>query len=135
MADLSTIRTGLQTRLLTITGLRAYATWPDTITCPAALVRPVEWDYRMAIGNVNRGLFEIILLAAPTQEGLVRGQDKIDAYLDDTGVTSIKVALEAGKTLGGAATTLVVRGWRVYGSLEVAGIEYLGARIEVEVWS
>ncbi len=137
MSSLSNIRDGIKTRLQTITALanRAYDTWPDQILTPCAIVKPISWEYRQAMGNVNKLLFEIVIVAASVQPGLERAQDALDAYLEDDSATSIKKALEGGKTLSGYATTLQVPGWRDYGSIEIGGIEYLGAVVDVEVWA
>ncbi len=135
MADLSGIRDGLRARLATIAGLRAHATWPDQITCPAAIVRPSGMDYHESLSGKCALTFDVLLLAAPIQPGLDRAQKALDGYLDDSGPTSVKAAIEADGTLGGVADDLVVTGWRDYGSLEVNGTDYLGVRIEVQVWA
>ncbi len=135
MASLSAIRTGLKTRLATITGLKAHDVWPDTVNCPAALVRPTSWDYRQSIGDNNRITFEVVVLAASLQNGLARAQEQLDPFLDDVGKSSIKAALEGDKTLSSSATTLNVVRATDYGSLVVGDIEYMGARFEVEVWA
>ncbi len=134
MADFSAIRDGIQTRIETITGLRAYSVWPDTVNAPAVLVKPLRWGYRRAIGNVNQAAFELLVIVS-MGAGLARAQAALDAYLDDTGVTSIKAAIEGGKTLGGIVDTLVVDGWRDYDSYEINGVDYLGAKINLEVWA
>lgn len=136
MASLSSLRDGIKTRLATISGLRAYDTWPDQPNVPAAIVKPLRWDYRQAIGGVNRVTFEIIILAAGYDASTIgRAQEKLDAYLDDTGSNSVKAAIEADKTLSGSASTLQVPGWTDYGVLDANGIEYMGAKLEVEVWA
>ena len=135
MASHAAIREGLKARLATIAGLRAYAAWPDTVVAPAALVKPARWTYHEAMGNGQHvARYEVLLLGAALQQGLAKAQDVTDAYLDDAGATSIKAAIEADQTLGGAATTLVVLGWRDYDSVVLNSAEYLGVIFDVEVW-
>jgi hypothetical protein len=134
MASVSAIRDGLRTRLATITGLRAYDVWPDQVHAPAAMVQPVRGRYKEALGGVPRLTFRVVLAAAPVQRGLARGEDVLDPYLDDTGATSIKAALEGDKTLGGIVASLHAVEWDDYGLVAIGGVDYVGASVEVEVW-
>jgi DNA-binding NtrC family response regulator len=61
-------------------------------------------------------------------------QDAVDQYLNSTGALSIKAAVEADVTLGGAAYTSRVTGWSDYGTIVIGGTEYMGARLSVEAW-
>lgn len=135
MADYSDIRARLKTRLLTISGLRVYATVPDKPETPAAIIRPLRMDYQQSMGatGANRVPFEIIVLT-PLSASNERSQDLLDAYLDESGTYSLKAAIEGDKTLGGTVDTLHVAGWRDYGMIEWVGIPYLGVRVDVEVW-
>ena len=64
------------------------------------------------------------------------GQRILDAYLATTGALSVRAAVEGDVTLGGAADTLAVLGFRDYGGLSLGGggPEYLGVRFDVAVW-
>ena len=130
--DLSTVRTGIQTKLTSITGLTAYATFPDQIAAPCAIVKPssCEMDSTFDGDGDNDLLFEVLLLAAPLQNGMVRGQEKLDGYLDDSGTSSVKAAIEAG------GLYRVMR-WRDYGPHEVppgSGQVFLAAVFDVLVY-
>jgi hypothetical protein len=134
--DYSDIRDRLKTRLVTISGLRVYATVPDKPEMPAAIIRPLRLDYQQSMGGAlgaNRVPFEIILLT-PLSASNERSQATLDAYLDNSGTYSLKAAIEGDKTLGGTVHTLHVSGWRDYGPIEWVGITYLGVRVDVEVW-
>lgn len=137
VADLSAIRSGLAARLATLTSLRAaHATWPDQVTTPCAIVMPRSGNWRLALAGVPTFSFEVTLLVAPLQQrGLKRAQDELDAYLDDTGAGSVHAAIRGDVTLGGTVSTCDVTGFTDYGGLEVNGVEYLGVKIEVEVWA
>ncbi len=129
--DLSTVRTGIQSKLSTITGLKAYATWPDQLAAPCAIVKPSSCEMDSDFDGDNDLLFEVLVLAAPIQNGMVRGQDVLDAYLDDSGASSVKAAIEAG------GAYRVMR-WRDYGPHDVppgSGAVYLAAVFDVLVYS
>lgn len=136
--SVATIRDGLKTRLATISGLRAHDVWPDTVNTPAAIVRPDRREFALSMGSspaaANALYFVVTLYAASTENGLARAQEAADAYLDDSGASSIKAAIETDKTLSGTATTCRVVRWYDYDTYQVGDIEYLGVRFEVEVW-
>lgn len=135
-ATISQVRKGLETQLKAITGLRAHATWPDTVNAPAAIVKPMSGQYHEAMGSpgYSAQTYEITLVIAATEKGLARGQEALDPYLDDTGTKSIKAAIEGDVTLGGLVQTLIVSGWDTYGSIAIGTVEYIGAKLHVNVW-
>lgn len=137
MADLSAIRAGLAARFATISALRySYTTWPDQIVAPCAITMPREATWREALGGAPTFVFEVTLLAAPwADRGIPRAQEALDAYLDDTGSSSVHAALRGDRTLGGTAHTADVAGFTNYGAVEVNGIEYLGCILTVNVWA
>lgn len=136
MATILTIRDGLKDRLATITAManRSHDVWPAKINTPAALVKPLAMSAKQSMGGLRILTFEIILLASSVSQSTIeRAQDALDAYLYDTGSTSIIAALEGDKTLGGKVDTLDVR-WDDYGTIEISGVEYLGVKFLVTVW-
>ena len=133
MGTLAAIRDELAEQLNTISGMHASATWPDIINLPAALVKVVSQNYDETFGGKTGYSFEIIFLAAVMDAGYSRGQDALDAYLEATGASSIKAAIETDKTLDTEADYAVVRGWRDYGGVEVNGQEFWGCVFDVEV--
>ena len=128
----SSVRDGLKTRLQTIAAIRNYYdTIPDSINTPAAVVGQVEveFDASMVRGS-DRGLVDVLLFASRMSER--SGQDLLDGFLNSTGSTSVKTAIEADRTLGGAVnTTRVLRATPI--ATTIAGVEYLGYRYEIEV--
>lgn len=135
--NLANVRDGIKTQLATITGLRAHDVWPDQINTPAALVKPTGWTYDLSMGSsrgIDHAVFDIVVLAASAQNGLARGQDALDQYLASSGATSILAAIKADKTLSGYAQTCALSGGTDYGTLEVNDIDYVGARLTLEVW-
>ncbi len=132
------VRDGIKAALASVSGLRTYDVWPDTVNCPCALVRPVRYEAHTTFASRATLHCEVVLLAAPTQDGLARGQDKLDGYLDSNGASSVIAALEAAPTfpVSGADTCegSMVAGWQDYGSMEVGGGDYLGVRLAIECW-
>ena len=54
-------------------------------------------------------------------------QNKIDGYCSSTGSSSIKLAVESDKTLGGKAFDTRVTEIRTYSSVTVGDVKYLAA--------
>jgi len=133
------IRLGLQTQLATISGLRAYDVWPTTINPPVAVVRPLSGVYHEDEDGSVTHHFEITLLL---QLGnLIVAQEELDAYIATEGELSVPNALEADPTLGGAAHSTSVTGWRDCGTMRVGADEdgrapeFMGVRFDVEVFA
>lgn len=132
MGSLASIRTGLKTRLATITGINAYDVAPGTPNLPAAMVLPgsIEFDESMGRGS-DLLTFEVRLLVAESTMEL--SQTQLDAYLAGSGASSVKAAIEGDATLAGAADWTRVTRVVSYGQIEHNGVTYLGARFAVEV--
>ena len=128
----SQVRDGLKTRLLTISGLRAYDLIPDTVTPPAAVVG--QLDFTFDIDNA-RGLdqAQVDVLVIVQRFSERSGQDLLDSYLSGSGATSIKAAIESDRTLGGAVNTLRVTGAEA-GTYESQGVEFLSYRYRITIW-
>lgn len=137
MTSLRAIRLGLKTQLETVSGLRAYDVWPTTINPPVAIVRPISGSFSESFGGFVLYQFEIMLLL---QLGdMIVAQEQLDTYIATDGATSIPSAVEADPTLGGAAHSASVTGWRDVGTMRVGaddqgnGPEFMGVRFETEV--
>jgi len=128
----SQVRDGLKTRLLTISGLRAYDLIPDTVTPPAAVVG--QLDFTFDIDNA-RGLdqAQVDVLVIVQRFSERSGQDLLDTYLAGSGASSIKTAIEGDRTLGGAVNTLRVTGAEA-GTYESQGVEFLSYRYRITIW-
>lgn len=127
------VRDGLADTMRTVNGLRVYDVWPDTISLPAAVVKPVSGTPGLAFGDgVARLLFEVHLFVSLS--GPLRvAQDALDGYLAFDGPLSVSAAIEADISLGGRVQYARVLGWRAYDTKQVAGTEVLGAVVDVEV--
>lgn len=141
--SIATIRTAMATALQTVavpngTGtLRAHDILPDQVAPPAAVILPgdpaIEYDQVMGDPGHGDGAdtlhFVVLVLVGRTSERVA--QDALDAYMDPTGASSVKIALEGN--LGGAAVDCSVvsvarPAYETYGA-----DEYLGIRFTVEV--
>lgn len=130
MASLSELRTGIATNLATISGLRTAATIPDSPNPPVAIISPdgITYDDTFARG-MQEYRFTISVLVGLVAER--SSQNKIDGYCSSTGSSSIKLAVESDKTLGGKAFDTRVTEMRTYSSVTVGDVKYLAAEFIV----
>jgi len=134
MATLSELRSGIATQLANITGLRTNSIVPDTIQPPIAIVEPTSVNYDKTMA---RGLL-VLNFKAPDFLGRppVRTRQKaIDAYISNTGSSSIKQVLESNRTLGGKCNDLRVTNLSSYGSITIGDTPYLAAEFAVVVYA
>jgi hypothetical protein len=132
MASVSAIRDGLRARLATISGLRAYARLQGDIEVPGAVVVPSGGTYDSTMGRGSDDMvFEVRLAVSRADDRTA--QELLDQYLAGAGAKSVKAAIEADKTLGGVVDFARVAGWDDYGDVTVAGVQYFGTTLTVEV--
>lgn len=130
--NLQGIRAGLGTALDTITGLRVFDYVPDNAPTPAAIVGPLEIQYGAAMQDGLHNMNTNVTVFDGRMSDR-NSQDRIDAYVNPTGASSVKAALEADVTLGGACYTLQVTGATPV-TVTMAGVEYNGYRFEVLIY-
>ncbi len=128
----SGVKTGIQTALDTIAGLRCFDNVPDALAPPAAVVEPIEVDFHSAMGTALTTYRAYILVIVGRMSERA-AQDKLDSYLATTGAGSIKAALEVDKTLGGACSSSIVT-TATPRSVTVSGVEMLAYRYEMEIY-
>lgn len=132
--SVSAIRTALATSLGSISGLRTSATVPDDPKPPVAIVLPPTISYDTSMG---RGLdtyeFSILVMVGRLSERTA--QASLDAYANPSGAASIKTAIEADRTLGGAAQSCRVTDMRNVGPMSIAENTYLTAEFVVTVYA
>ena len=133
MASLSSIRTGLSTRLATILGLSVYSYVPDSIEPPTAVVgvmSSVDYDSTMSRGS---DMYEIPLYLYVSRVDAELSQDSLDEFLAGSGSSSIKQAIEGDTTLGGVVSSARVVEASNYGVYTINSIDYLGVEFSVEI--
>lgn len=130
MASMTEIRDGLADRMATISGLRVSSYVPDAPRPPIAIVLPQRIEFDL---NAQRGadtfFLRVMLLVSRADDRA--SQSNLDAYI--VGEGSIKAAIEADRTLGGAADTCRVTSLDNYNYVPVGDTLYLGADFNVEV--
>lgn len=132
--DAYAIQAGMATAAKTVSGLRAFATLPDAIEPPVFAPLELELSYDQAFGGLTETVFTCQVFTSRGDTDT--GRKLLIGYVAESGATSIKAALEADRTLGGVAKTLIVERVRGAGRLyEVGGIDYLGAQFDVRVWA
>ena len=130
MALISDLRNGLATNLATISGLRTAATMPDNPNPPIAIVIPstISFDDTFQRG-MQTYTFNVLVVVGRADERTA--QNKLDAYCASTGSSSIKLAVERDKTLGGKAFDVRLTEMRNYGQIVIGEIGYLSAEFTV----
>ncbi len=110
--SLAAIRQGLATNLQVIpeTQVSPYIILP---TPPTIWVARIDLEYDRAMGSRLAGMkytdeYTATIQAMTNFDDPQRGQEILDQYLAGSGAYSVKDALEADKTLGGAADTIWV---------------------------
>lgn len=137
MASLSDIRTALGNRISAGTGLRVLPEARDQVSPPVAVILPGQ---PIAVyGSTMDGAFTvnlrilIVLSDAPPDEKVQRA---LDAYLGigaNAGADSIAGAIQQDPTLGGVVHYAVPLSASNYGRVNYNGIDYFGARMEVQI--
>ena len=134
MTDINAIRRAIASNLGTISGLRTSAELPDNPNPPIATVSLDTIDYDQAM---KQGLtlfnFTVIVIVGRAAER--QAQRNLDAYCSQNGASSIKLAVESDKSLGGNAFDVRVAGMNNIGSLQLNDQEYLAAEFSVTVYA
>lgn len=130
MALVSDLRIGISNNLATISGLRTSPTLPDNPNPPIALITPISVSYDDVF---KRGMqtytFVVSVIVGRADERTA--QNKLDAFVSSTGSSSIKLAVESDKTLGGKAFDTRVTEMRNYGQLTIGDVIYLSAEYTI----
>lgn len=135
MASVTAIRQGLADAVAAIDGLRTEATVPAQINPPVAIIGApsIEYDASFSRG-ADRYVFEVSLFVSSASARA--SQNNLDAYLESEGTNSVKVAIEADPTLGGAAhTARVVSCTPAEEVNDGAALTYLAVKFQVEVYA
>jgi hypothetical protein len=134
--DFLAIHKGLATAAATVSGLRTAAKLGDTVNPPFFAPIEHEIDYQQTFGTSGMTTTVFTCGLFVSRGDTDAGQALLVEYLNPAGPTSIRAALEADRTLGGAAKQLIVSRVRGSGRLyQVAGTDYLGAMYDVTVWA
>jgi len=134
--SLSGIRSLIDTALDGITGLNHAVSVPSVVIPPFAFpalrpTEPVSFDLSAQNASMVYHLYvEVLVNKGATVE---QAQDDLDPYLQSAGSSSIKSTIEA-ISWGTTADCCRVTGITNYGPAVYGGMEYLGARLGLDVW-
>lgn len=132
MADINELRTALATNLGTISGLRTSTFIPDQPNPPIAIVQLDRVQYHMDFRNgMSEYNFVIQLIVGRADERTA--QRTLDGYCNSTGASSVQLAVESDRTLGGKAFDCIVTEMSSYGPVLVNDTTYLGAEWQIRV--
>lgn len=136
--DVAAIRAALASALATVTDgagtdLQSTGYAPDSADPPWAYVADMQGAYDASMDGLVDLTATVRLLTSRSEDR--RGQELLDAFLKDSGATSVKAAIESDPTLGGKCSDLAVTGWDGYASVELAGVEYYGADLTVVIYA
>jgi hypothetical protein len=134
VGNITAMREGLAANASTIEGLRVNQEIPEQVAVPAFVVlgiNEIDFDKTMVRGT-DRITFDCLLIASRADAR--NAQRTLDAYLSLSGPESIKVALQSDATLGGTCEDLRLVRINDYGALDIGGVTYLSARLEVEIY-
>lgn len=134
MASISQIRTALTSTITgAIPGLEGHAKVPESINVPAFMVIPRETDFTVAMGRgVDKPGLDVVVLVSRSDDELA--QLALDDYVNGFGPKSIREAVWNNRSLGLTNTEATVVRMSDYGALfEVGGVDYVGARLAVDV--
>jgi hypothetical protein len=134
VASITDLREAISANLATISGLRVTSAGyiPDNINPPYAMVMPNSADYHQAFHN-GLTTYSFTVTVVVGRVDARNGQAYLDAYCSPTGASSIKLAIESDRTLGGNAFDCVVTGMRNYGSIVLSENTYLAAEFDLVV--
>jgi len=130
---ISDLRQGLVDNLQTIPNLRVYATLPDVVKPPAALITLDKITYnRQMQSGMSEYDFKVSVVLGRVSERVA--QQNLDLLVAPSG-DSVKAAIESDKTLGGNAFDVFVPELSAYGAVNINGIDYLSAEFSVQVFA
>lgn len=132
MASIDELRSGIATNLATISGLRTSAFIPDNPNPPLATIQLNRVQYHQ---DFKRGMteynFAVQVIVGRVDER--SAQKRLDDYCSSTGASSVSLAVESNRTLGGKAFDCIVTEMTNYGSVVISDITYLAAEFNVRV--
>jgi len=128
---ISDLRAGLVANLQTIPDIRVYATLPDVVNPPSALITLDRVEYQQQNNNaMSIYTFKVTIVLGRVSERVA--QENMDVLVAPTGV---KAAIESDRTLGGNAYEVNIQEMSSYGAVSINGIDYLSAEFSVLVYA
>ena len=127
--NLSDVRSAITTQLQTIPRFRCYDTFPGQISPPAAVLALGPGRYEEDFDGAITVQWTAIVLLSRADDS--KAQQALDRYLS-TGFGTIVEAINGDSTLSGTVDSCRLTGWNEPATFTVAGIDYIGAEINIE---
>jgi hypothetical protein len=134
MASITDIRAGLASQIGAVPGLRTTTETPDTISPPIAIINVSNVSYDKA-GSRGLDEYNFVITLIVGRVGERTAQRLLDSYVSTTGASSLKLAVESDRTLGGKCDTLRVTEMRNYGQTVIGEVTYLASEFNVVVYA
>lgn len=128
--NLQTVRQNLTAVVENVNALRVYDTVPTQISPPAAVVILGDGTYSNDFDAAMLVNYTVLILLTRADDR--HGQERLDEFLS-IGNDSIYHQLGHDPTLGGACDSARVVGWNQPATFSIAGIDYIGVEVTVEV--
>jgi len=131
--DVGAVNLGIATAASEITGLNCYGVKPDSIVEPAFYPRRTDIHYDESMGRGQdriAGTWHLLVSRSDDEAG----QAVMNSFLKGAGASSLKAAIQADRTLGGACVTLRVVKAEAHRMITVGETEYYGAEISIDVY-
>ena len=123
---------GLETRLVTITGLRVFDHVPDNFAPPCAFVLPDSINYWEGFsGGDAQHRWTVTVIVGRTADRAA--QRSLFEYISYSAPKSVRAAIEADRTLGGVCQTLLVERADNIRMLTQGDANYLAADFAVRI--
>ena len=132
--NITDIRQGIEDKLETVAGLRAYSEIPDNpqVPCAVVVLNSVSYDQ-----SFQRGLSELDfnITVIVGRFSVQQAQEHMNDYAGN-GAKSIKTAVQSDRTLGGSAADAVLSSMNGISALDLNdGNNYLGMEFSVTVYA
>jgi hypothetical protein len=130
--SVTAVANGIKNQLATVEGLRTFSYQPEQLNPPLAFPILNAVDYHRAFGGGDVVMdWSIMVIVGRYLDRVAHAN--LDAYLAFSGATSIREAIEADKSLGGACKTLVLESAANINSLTVAEADFLSIEFQLTV--
>lgn len=129
--NLAAVMDELGDKLDSVVGLRVYRYPPDSLQPPAAIVSyPESYDYDETMGRgMDRMVIPVVLVVGRASDRASR--DQLGPYLDGSGVTSVKQAVESGSSIEFDAVRAT---GAEFDMVQIAGVDYVAATVRFDVF-
>lgn len=128
--NLATVMDQLASQVATISGLRVYAYPPGSLTPPAAVVGyPDTYEFDKTYGRgMDRLTLPLVLVVGKATERTTK--DRLAAYCNGSGASSIKAVVESGAYSAFHRVTVTDI---TFDAVSIGGTEYMAALFNIDI--